>query len=495
MAWRGMAVAVVLGVLAKTSLLLLVASACHASSAAPTDDFIEVVPASSQPDVTSTPVGHPLIAQLTTAPEVPAKIFRNHPAHVIVNLTVNEVEKEIAPGVRYTFWTFGGDVPGKFIRVRQGDVVEIHLKNDPSSKMPHNIDLHAVSGPGGGAESTFTAPGHESHFTFRATKPGLYVYHCATAPVPMHVANGMYGMIFVEPPGGLPAVNHEYYIMQGELYTVGKYHAPGLQAFDMDKGIDERPTYVLFDGAEGSLVGDKALTAKTGDTIRIFFGNGGPNLDSNFHVIGTIFDRVYTEGGSIAQEHVQTTLVPSGGAAIVELTVEAPGTYAIVDHALFRAFNKGAVGQLKVTGPSRSDLFSAKQADVAYAGGPVEAPRLRTDGDPVLQMGESTFGRICAACHQPNGLGLPGQFPPLARSDYLAKQPKEVIIGHLLHGLQGPVTVLGMTYNGTMPPLAFLSDNEIAAVLTYVRASFGNSLSRITPDEVSRVRGQTASAP
>jgi len=204
-----MPVAVVLAVRNTLSLLILLASACHPSSAAPPDDFIEVVPASSQPDVTSTPFGHPLIAQLTTAPEVPAKIFRNHPAHVIVNLTVNEVEKEIAPGVRYTFWTFGGEVPGKFIRVRQGDVVELHLKNDPSSKMPHNIDLHAVTGPGGGAESTFTAPGHESHFTFRATKPGLYVYHCATAPVPMHVANGMYGMIFVEPPGGLPAVNHE----------------------------------------------------------------------------------------------------------------------------------------------------------------------------------------------------------------------------------------------------------------------------------------------
>jgi nitrite reductase (NO-forming) len=480
----------------KTLLLAVVAvAACSSSSASTQDDFIQVVPAQNEPDITSTPEGHPLMAELTNAPEVPAKIFRRHPARVIVELTVNEVEKELAPGVRYTFWTFGGQVPGKFIRVRQGDIVEVHLKNDPANKLPHNIDLHAVTGPGGGAASTFTAPGHESQFTFRATTPGLYVYHCATAPVPMHVANGMYGMILVEPPGGFPPVAHEYYVMQSEFYTKGKYHEPGLQAFDMDKGIDERPTYVVFDGAEGALVGDKALAASAGDTIRIFFGNAGPNLDANFHIIGTIFDRVYPEGGSIAQEHVQTTLVPAGGATIVELEVTVPGTYALVDHALFRAFNKGAVGQLRVDGPSHDEVMSPKKADLAYAGGPIVAPPIRTDGDPVLQMGEATFGRICAACHQPTGLGVPGQFPPLAHSDYLASAPKEKIIGHLLYGLQGPLVVNGMVYTGQMPALGFLPDADIAAVLTYARASFGNQLSRVTADEVAKVRGQTASAP
>jgi len=483
-------------VVTRTLLLAaLVFTACHSSAANPTDDFIEVVPAQQTPDVTSTPEGHPIMAELTTAPAVPAKIFRRHPAHVIVELTINELEKEIAPGVRYTFWTFGGQVPGKFIRVRQGDVVEVRLKNDPKNKLPHNIDLHAVTGPGGGAESTFTAPGHESQFTFRATQPGLYVYHCATAPVPMHVANGMYGMILVEPPGGYPPVAHEYYVMQSELYTSGKYHEPGLQTFDMDKGIDERPTYVVFDGAEGSLVGDKALKSETGDSVRIFFGNAGPNLDANFHIIGTIFDRVYPEGGSVAQEHVQTTLVPAGGATIVEFRTTVPGTYALVDHALFRAFNKGAVGQLKVEGPTRKDMMSPKKADLAYGGAPVVEPPIKTDGDPVLAMGAGTFGRICAACHLPTGLGVPGQFPPLAHSDYLAASAKEKIIGHVLHGLQGPLVVNGMTYNGQMPALNFLSDAEVAAVLTYARASFGNGLSRISPDEVAKVRGQTASAP
>jgi nitrite reductase (NO-forming) len=476
----------------KSLLSIAVLAGCSAGATEPAPPAHAPPPA---PDVASTPVGAPIHALLTNAPEVPPRIFRQHPAHVIVDLTVNEVEREIAPGVRYTFWTFGGQVPGKFIRVRQGDVVEVHLKNDPTSKLPHNIDLHAVVGPGGGAASTFTAPGHESQFTFRATQPGLFVYHCATAPVPMHVANGMYGMILVEPPEGLPSVAHEYYVMQGELYTTGKYHAPGLQQFDMDKGIDERPTYVVFDGAEGSLVGDKALTAKAGDRVRIYFGNGGPNLDSNFHVIGGIFDRVYTEGGSIAQEHVQTTLVPAGGAAIVELTMDAPGTYALVDHALFRAFNKGAVGQLRVDGASRSDLISQKQADATYEGGPIEAPPIKTDGDPVLAMGEGTFKRVCAACHQPNAMGIPGAFPPLAHSDYLAAQPKDKIIDHLVHGLQGPITVLGANYQGQMPALGFLSDDEIAAVLTYVRKSFGNTLSPVSASEVAKVRGTTASVP
>ncbi|HSN25136.1 MAG TPA: c-type cytochrome, partial [Kofleriaceae bacterium] len=235
-------------------------------------------------------------------------------------------------------------------------------------------------------------------------------------------------------------------------------------------------------------VGDKALTAKAGDSVRIFFGNAGPNLDSNFHIIGTIFDRVYPEGGSVPQEHVQTTLVPAGGAAIVEFHVPVPGTYALVDHALFRAFNQGAVGQLVVSGPSRTDLLSDKQKDIAYAGGGEVAPPVKTDGDPTLQLGQETFTHICAACHQATGLGVPGTFPPLAKSDYLAKAPKDQIIGHVIHGLQGPVTVNGAQYNGQMPPLGFLSDDEIAAALTYARASFGNQLSPVTPAEVAKVR-------
>ncbi len=237
-------------------------------------------------------------AVLTAPPNVPPPTGRSAPAKVIVKLDVIEKEMPISEGVTYTFWTFGGTVPGSFIRIRQGDTVEFHLRNMPDSKMPHNIDLHGVTGPGGGAASSFTAPGHSSRFTFKALNAGLYVYHCATAPVGMHVANGMYGLILVEPPEGLPPVTREYYVMQGDFYTTGKYREKGHQPFDMEKAIIEQPTYVLFNGSEGTLTGEKALKANVGETVRLYVGNGGPNLVSSFHVIGEIFDKVWFEGGT-----------------------------------------------------------------------------------------------------------------------------------------------------------------------------------------------------
>jgi nitrite reductase (NO-forming) len=452
------------------------------------------------PDTTANP-SRTFDAELTFAPQVPHRPLREHPAKVVVNLEVKEVEKEIAPGVRYTMWTFGGEVPGKMIRVRQGDVVELHLANDPSSKMPHNIDLHAVTGPGGGAEGTFTAPGKETQITFRAKQPGLYVYHCATAPVTMHVANGMYGLILVEPPGGLGWADREFYIMQGELYTVGKYHEPGLQAFSMDKGIDEKPTYVLFNGAEGSMTGPKALKAKVGEKVRIFIGNGGPNLTSSFHVIGEIFDKVYTEGGTkLLQENVQTTVIPAGGSAIVEFTVDVPGTYNIVDHSLFRAFNKGAVAQLVVEGPAAHDIYSGKQFEkpytpkVAEQTGPIVVQESAGDVGPLddagrMELGKATYNRLCATCHQPQGQGIPGTYPPLANSDYLASTPPEKLIAHIVDGLQGPITVNGTPFNAVMPPMAFLTNDEISGALSYVRANFGNKLGAIQPGDVEKVRG------
>lgn len=300
------------------------------------------------------------VAVLTTAPDVPPPITRTHATKVIVNLEVIEKTARLADSVDYTVWTFGGSVPGKFIRVREGDLVEFHLKNAANSTMPHNIDLHAVTGPGGGAKASLTIPGHESVFSFTAMNPGLFVYHCATSPVPMHMANGMYGMILVEPKAGLPKVDREFYVMQSEFYTKGKYGEHGLQTLDMDKGIDERPTYVVFNGSVGALTGDKALQAKVGERVRLFVGNAGPNLTSSFHVIGEVFDNVYTEGGSSAVEHdVQTTSIPAGGSAIVEFGVEQPGDLVLVDHAIFRAFNKGALGILHVTGPSNPSVFAA----------------------------------------------------------------------------------------------------------------------------------------
>ena len=314
------------------------------------------------------PQGAPVEAVLTSPPNVPPATGRTAPAKVIVSLDVVEKEMPISEGVTYTFWTFGGTVPGSFIRVRQGDTVEFHLRNMPDSKMPHNIDLHGVTGPGGGAASSFTAPGHVSRFSFKALNAGLFVYHCATAPVGMHIANGMYGLILVEPPEGMPKVDREYYVMQGDFYTTGKYREKGHQGFAMEKAIDEHPTYVLFNGMEGAMTGDKALTAKTGEKVRLYVGNGGPNLVSSFHVIGEIFDNVYAEGASTPAHHnVQTTLVPTGGAAVAEFTVDYPGNYTLVDHSLGR-MTKGAVGVLTVDGPANAEIFNPTQAPHAMAG-------------------------------------------------------------------------------------------------------------------------------
>ncbi len=451
------------------------------------------------------------IAVLTQAPNVPPPITRKHPTKVIVHLEVRELTKRLADGVEYVFWTFGGDVPGSFIRIREGDQVEFHLNNHQDSKMPHNIDLHAVTGPGGGAASSFTAPGHSSQFSFKALNPGLYVYHCATAPVGLHVANGMYGLILVEPKEGLPPADREYYIMQGDFYTSGKYGEEGLQQFDMNKAIDERPTYVVFNGAVGSLVGDKAITAKVGERVRLFVGNGGPNLVSSFHVIGEIFDNVYQEGGVLAsQKQVQTTLIPAGGSAIVDFKVEVPGTYVLVDHSLFRAFNKGAIAMLKVEGPENQVVYSGKEVDAVYigqaaAGGDSEKrvaelkaevaaeikgnPKIATLTKEIqIEKGKGVYTQTCFVCHQPEGQGVAGQIPPLAKSDYLKRLNNEEAIRLVLAGMSGEVTVNGKTYNGTMTPLSYLSDDQIANVLTYVRNSFGNEGDIVTAVEVKQVR-------
>jgi len=297
-------------------------------------------------------------AVVTQAPLVPPPIKRKYATKVILNLETRERVGRLADGVEYTFWTFGGDVPGNFIRVREGDLIELHLSNNPDSRMPHNIDLHAVNGPGGGAESTFTAPGHTSVFSFRALNPGLYVYHCAVSPVGMHISNGMYGLILVEPQEGLPPVDKEYYVMQSEFYTVGEWGDPGLQPFDMSKALEEDADYVVFNGEVGSLMGDKALQAEVGDTVRLFIGNGGPNLVSSFHVIGEIFDRVYKEGAITNEplENVQTTTVAPGGATMVEFGLDVPGRYILVDHALSRT-EKGLAGFLHAEGEENPEIF------------------------------------------------------------------------------------------------------------------------------------------
>ena len=290
--------------------------------------------------------------------DLPAPLEPREPTTVVINLEAVEVEGQLADGTTYTYWTFNGAVPGPFFRVRLGDTIEVHMKNNTSSTMNHSVDFHAVTGPGGGAVMTQTQPGKESVFTAKALNVGLFVYHCATPMVADHISNGMYGLILVEPEGGLPPVDREFYVMQGELYTSGAFGEQGHQMSDTTKLLNEDPEYFVFNGAVGALTTQKPLKANVGETIRIFFGVGGPNFTSSFHVIGEIFDRVFDQASLTGAPltDVQTTLVPPGGATMVEFKLEVPGNFILVDHALSR-LQRGLAGFLVVEGPAAPEIF------------------------------------------------------------------------------------------------------------------------------------------
>jgi len=299
-------------------------------------------------------------ATLTTLPEVPAPITRKRPAKVVVDVEAKEYMGTLADGVQYKFWSFNGTVPGPMIRVRVGDTVELHLRNHADNTFPHNMDLHAVNGPGGGAGSNLVAPGQEGGFSFQALHPGLYIYHCASPipNIPAHIANGMYGLILVDPNEGLPAVDHEFAILESEFFTMPSSEK-GIFELSMEKGLAEHPDHVVFNGKVGALMGEE-LQAKVGETVRLYVGNIGPNGTSSFHIIGEIFDKVYLEGsiGGTVNHNVQTTLIPSAGAAIVEFKVDVPGAYLLVDHSIFRVA-KGAIGILSVSGDENTKIFNA----------------------------------------------------------------------------------------------------------------------------------------
>ena len=308
-------------------------------------------------------------AKLTFAPDVPPPVARRTPALVRIHLDGGMKPMKISSSLTYTYWTFNGHVPGPFIRTRVGDTLELHMTNSDEGGMPHNVDFHAVTGPGGGATVSTVVQGEERVAWFKLLHPGLFIYHCAAPPVMDHIANGMYGLILVEPKHGLPKVDREFYVLQSEFYTKDVAPEATTAEFSHEQGLLEHPRFVVFNGRVGSLIGDGALKAKTGERVRIFFGNAGPNLISSFHVIGEIFDHVYREADLVsAPAHsVQTTLVPAGGATVVEFGVEVPGNYTLVDHAIFRV-EQGAVGYLQVEGKPRHDIYRS-QDDAATCPG------------------------------------------------------------------------------------------------------------------------------
>ena len=310
------------------------------------------------------------------ADDLPAPLNRTEAQLVSVDLYTDELVAEIMPGVTYQYWTYNGQVPGPFIRARAGDQVEIHLKHGKpgaagavhsehisdqhaaAGHMAHSIDLHAVVGPGGGAPIMQVGQGEEKSFRFKATHPGIYVYHCASPHVPTHIANGMYGMILVEPAEGLAKVDHEFYVMQGDFYTTGKYGAKGFQTLSKEKLLAEQPDYFLFNGRVNSLSGDRALKAKVGEEIRLFVGVGS-HIAANFHIIGAVFDKLYKDGAitNPPLKNVQTTTISPGSAVMIEFTAEVPGKYLLVDHSLTRAIDKGALAELIIEGPEQPELY------------------------------------------------------------------------------------------------------------------------------------------
>jgi nitrite reductase (NO-forming) len=295
------------------------------------------------------------------ATDLPPPVGTRAPQTIRVDLTTVELEGRLAEGTTFGYWTFNGKVPGPFLRVRVGDTVDVRLRNSGDSAMVHSVDFHAATGPGGGAAATQTNPGEENSVKFKALIPGLYVYHCATPMVAHHIANGMYGLILVEPEEGLTPVDREFYVMQGEVYTEAAFGQHGSQEFNVEKLLNERPEYFVFNGSVGALSKLHPLQAKVGETVRIFFGVGGPNFTSSFHVIGEMFDKVYNLGGVLSEplKGIQTVTVPPGGAVITEFKLDVPGNYILVDHALSR-LERGLVGILQVEGAPNREIYDGK---------------------------------------------------------------------------------------------------------------------------------------
>jgi nitrite reductase (NO-forming) len=333
------------------------------STSAPAGDESVLPALTPKADLPAVPAGEINVAY---APNVPPAAARTTQAIVDVAFDIVEGVQAIGPnGLEYTTWGYRmhGDTsvttgtPGPIIRARVGDLLRFSITN--LGVMPHNVDFHAVTGQGGGAADTTVNPGETAVIEARLLYPGMFMYHCAAGDVPQHIVQGMYGGILVDPETPLSPVEHELYMVQSEYYTTDP--ATGGLTTDRDAVTDEHPTFVVFNGAVGALTGENAPKMQVGEKMRIYFVNAGLNLDSNFHPIGSHWDKVWTEGALLNEplRGSQTTLVPAGGSTIVELIGLVPMTVVLVDHALARAFDKGAIGQIVITGDADPEIFEA----------------------------------------------------------------------------------------------------------------------------------------
>ncbi len=331
------------------------------------------------------------------APE-PVKEIRLDTTHKII---------EIAPGVKFSAWTFGDQVPGPVARVRVGDRVKFSMTNRSDEHAPglqvmaapmmHSMDFHAAMvSPQDKYRSV--APGQTISFEFTPNYPGVYMYHCGTPMVLEHIASGMYGMVIVEPRNGYPTkVDREYAVIQSEFYTKldpekRKIDGQPLYVLDTARVRTKAPTYTVFNGRYNGMV-DKPLVAKPGERVRLFVLNVGPSNTSSFHVVGTIFDRVWLEGNPDNQlRGAQTVLLGSSNSAIVEFVVPEAGGYVMVDHQFANA-SQGAIGLIAAGAP-------------AAGGGEMEhnnIPATAVPSDPVAVRGKLSFESKCLACHSIGG--------------------------------------------------------------------------------------------
>jgi nitrite reductase (NO-forming) len=277
----------------------------------------------------------------------PAALPATQPGPVLsVHLGISHRVISIAPGIKYPAWTFSGGVPGPVIHARQGQTVRVTLTNN--APMPHSVDFHAAR-VAPNAAFVDIAPGKSFTFSFKATDPGVFMYHCGTKPVLAHIANGMYGAIVVDPadPRLLPPVHHAYVLVSGEWYL----NAPGDKqpaALDMVKAHQMTPDWVTWNGYASQYV-THPLTAHPGHTVRFYVVDAGPSLNTDFHVVGTLLQRAWVDAGvTDPPEHgVQTVTVPAGGGGIFDVTIDKPGLYPFVTHS-FASVDMGAVGLLNV---------------------------------------------------------------------------------------------------------------------------------------------------
>jgi nitrite reductase (NO-forming) len=399
-----------------------------------------------------------------------------------VNIDSRDGVVEIASGVQYQAWTFGRTVPGPVIHVRQGQTVNVTFTN--RGTMQHSIDFHSAITPPS-LHYVELMPGETIKFSFKAKVPGAFLYHCGTPPVLLHIGNGMYGAIIVDPATPLPPAAESYVLVQGEWYT--QQVSGTVMAGNFEKMQQIRPDEVVFNGAAFQYVAHP-LTAKPGDLVRLYVVNAGPNLWSAFHVIGAIFDRVYP-GGDAAQaiSGVSTYTVGPGEGAVLDLTLDEAGKYPFVDHSMAHAV-LGAQGILMVSTPGEALAKPAITSAPADANAP--PPPAPASGPYTFDAahGAQLFATYCAACHQPTGLGLPGAFPPLKGDAAVLDPDPGRQLGAILHGLQG-VAINGVTYPSVMPPFAAaLNDADIADIANHERTSWGNQGKLVTAEQVKAAR-------